>query len=268
MRSLLTSTVALLFAVFVAACGADPPAAAAGGERVVLLHGLGRSDLSMLFMERGLEERGYEVVNIGYPSREHSIEHLAHEELRPALEACCSDSTRVTHFVTHSLGGIVLRYYLAEHDVPNRGRVVMLSPPNRGSELAEWVADYELLESILGPSVEQLGTGPGGLPDELGPVDFELGVVAGNRSLNPLFSRVISGADDGKVAVEETKVEGMTDFIVVPHTHTYIMMRDNVIEQVAFFLEHGRFRRATMAVEDGVADTSGLTDTTATLDSR
>ncbi|MGD2218314.1 MAG: alpha/beta fold hydrolase [Gemmatimonadales bacterium] len=213
-------------------------------DRVVLLHGLGRTDLSMIRMESALEDRGYEVVNVSYPSTQYSIEHLATEKLGPAVEACCSGPHGKVHFVTHSMGGIVLRYYLESHEIDSLGRVVMLSPPNQGSEVADWVAENQMLQRILGPWPEELGTGPESVPVQLGPVDFELGIIAGNKTLNPLFSRMIPGADDGKVAVEATKVEGMTDFLVVSKSHTYIMMSDAVIAQVVHFLEHGEFRRA------------------------
>ncbi len=211
-------------------------------DKVVLLHGLGRTDLSMIRMESALQGRGYEVVNVSYPSTQYSIDRLAKEELGPAIEACCSEPDGKVHFVTHSMGGIVLRYYLESVEVDSLGRVVMLSPPNQGSEVADWIAENPILETILGPWPQELGTGPESVPSRLGPVDFELGIIAGNKTLNPLFSRLIPGADDGKVAVEATKVEGMTDFLVVPKSHTYIMMSDEVIAQVIYFLEHGAFR--------------------------
>ncbi|UCC72827.1 MAG: alpha/beta hydrolase [Gemmatimonadota bacterium] len=227
------------------ACGESSPEGEAV-DQVVLLHGLSRTDLSMIRMEKVLEDYGYEVVNVGYSSTQHSIEHLAAEELAPAVEACCAEPNGKVHFVTHSMGGIVLRYYLENHELENLGRVVMLSPPNQGSEVADWVAESPLLQRILGPSAEQLGTGPESVPSQLGPVDFDLGIIAGNKTLNPLFSRMIPGADDGKVSVERTKVEGMSDFLVVPRSHTYIMMSDDVIAQVAYFLEHGEFRRDSL----------------------
>jgi hypothetical protein len=213
-------------------------------------------------MEMGLAERGYAVTNVGYPSTQHSIDYLAREELGPAVAACCADPERKVHFVTHSMGGIVLRYYLAESELENLGRVVMLSPPNQGSEVADWVAENAILQKVLGPSAEELGTDPESVPNQLGPVDFELGIIAGNRTLNPLFSRMIPGADDGKVAVDRTRVEGMADFLVVPYSHTYIMMRDDVIYQVAYFLENGEFDRdsAQAAYGDAVTDTTPAED--------
>lgn len=230
----------LLVAGTTGCVGGPPPEGAK--EWVVLIHGLGRTDLSMIRLEAELTKRGYGVVNVSYPSTQYSIDYLAEEELAPAIERCCVGIDKKVHFVTHSMGGIVLRYYLAEHEMENLGRVVMLSPPNQGSEVADWVAENELLQKVLGPSAEQLGTGPESVPNQLGPVDFELGIIAGNRTLNPLFSRMIPGADDGKVSVERAKVEGMADFLVVPHSHTYIMMSDEVIEQVVYFLANGEFR--------------------------
>lgn len=238
-------------AILTAACAATP----VPGDRhdtVVLLHGLGRTDLSMLRMKLDLEGRGYRVVNLDYPSTQHSIEVLAEETLAPEIAECCADSDGKLHFVTHSMGGIVLRHYLAEHQLSNLGRVVMLSPPNQGSEIADWVAENPMLEALMGPAVEELGTEASSLPNQLGPVEFELGVIAGNRTLNPIFSRMIPGEDDGKVAVDRTRVRGMADFLVVPHSHTYIMMSDEVISQVAHFLEHGRFLRDTTGASEAM----------------
>jgi triacylglycerol lipase len=259
-RRLARACLRLLFSLLPAgpvACGdssAEDPAA----DQVILLHGLGRTDLSMTRMESALEGRGYEVVNVGYSSTQHSIERLAAESLAPAIEACCSERHGRVHFVTHSMGGIVLRYYLESQEVDSMGRVVMLSPPNQGSEVADWVAENPILERILGPWPQELGTGPESVPSQLGPVDFELGIIAGNKTLNPLFSRMIPGADDGKVSVERTKVEGMTDFIVVSKSHTYIMMSDDVIAQVIYFLEQGEFRH-----DDAQADSADSADSTA-----
>jgi len=227
-----------------AACASTTPIAEPVGtnDYVVLLHGLARSAGSMGAMEERLTEEGYRVVNIDYPSTDHPIEELV-AFVSGEIEAACTDTSAEVHFVTHSLGGIVVRAYLKQQPPTDNCRVVMLSPPNQGSEIVDWLGDTYLFRAVMGPAGQQLGTDSASTPNTLGPVDFELGVITGDASLNPVFSRIISGPDDGKVSVERARVGGMRDFLVVPHSHPFIMSRPVVIEQTVFFLEHGRFRR-------------------------
>jgi triacylglycerol lipase len=212
-------------------------------DYVILLHGLGRTARSMKKMEKCLITEGYRVFNIDYPSRKYSIEKLAAEQLGPMIEERLADTETQIHFVTHSLGGIILRCYLKEHTLKNLGRVIMLSPPNRGSELADRLKDNIFFKAFTGPSGQELGAGSDSVPNSLGGVNFELGVIAGNRSWNPFFSTMIPGVDDGIVSIESAKIEGMKDFLVLNHSHAFIMSSAEVIEQVCYFLEHGRFRR-------------------------
>jgi pimeloyl-ACP methyl ester carboxylesterase len=214
---------------------------AAPRETVVLLHGLNRTHRAMAKLESVLRAEGYAVINCDYPSRSADIETLA-ARLFAALEPQLAEAPRV-HFVTHSMGGLLLRAHLQRHALPNLGRVVMLGPPNRGSEVVDRLGALALFRRINGPAGGQLGTGASGLPAQLKDPDFELGVIAGDRSVNPLLSLLIPGRDDGKVAVERTRVAGLRDFVCLHVTHPFMARNREVIRQTQHFLKTGRFRR-------------------------
>jgi hypothetical protein len=195
-------------------------------------------------MQASLLADGYKVANWSYPSRKQSINVLAEEAISDAIEACNDSSVRRINFVTHSMGGILVRYYLAKHEIEDLGRVVMLSPPNQGSELVDLWSGLPGFELINGPAGYQLGTDENSLPLQLGPANFEVGIITGNNTTNPFFSIMIPGDDDGKVSVKSARLEGMADFLVVPEAHSFIMRDEAVIQQLTHFLEHGRFNRS------------------------
>ena len=209
---------------------------------VVLLHGLARTPRAMTALEAELMENGYRVANVSYPSREYPIEELAPMAVGEGLERCAA--ARRIHFVTHSLGGILVRYYYADHDVDRVGRVVMLAPPNQGSKVADALRNVPGFDWLNGPAGSQLGKGEDSLPLSLGTPDFEFAVIAGNRSIDPVSSAILENPDDGKVSVEDTKLDGMSDFRVVEVSHAFIMQNDEVIELVLRFLRTGTFAEA------------------------
>ena len=211
-------------------------------EGVILLHGLARTRRSMRPLAVWFRERGVAVANVGYPSRRAPIETLAQAALPPAIAGLRRKGVSRIHFVTHSMGGILLRAYLAAEPPPELGRVVMLSPPNQGSELVDCLGRYAWFRLLFGPAGLQLTTGPEGLPARLGPADFPLGVITGNRPALGLGG-FFPGPSDGKVSVARAQLEGMMDFLVLPCGHSLIMRRRAVHEQAAAFLENGRFRR-------------------------
>lgn len=211
-------------------------------ECVVLLHGLARTADSMKKLEARLSQENYLVKNIDYPSREHRVNELAELAVGQGIAACELEEATKIHFVTHSLGGILVRAYFRTHANDALGRVVMLGPPNQGSEVVDNLKEAPGFELLNGPAGMQLGTGPDGIPQSLGPVDFELGVIAGTQSMNLVLSTFLPNPDDGKVSVEATKVEGMQDFIALPATHPFLMKNQAVIEQTLHFLKHGMFK--------------------------
>lgn len=212
------------------------PLPALAEECVILLHGLARTDASMGRMETMLEEAGYQVVNQGYPSRSATVRELAEDTL-PKARAQCDSTT--PHVVTHSMGAILLRSYAAAHPNEDWGRVVMLGPPNHGSEIIDTFGKNKLFIAANGPASLELGTD--GLPGTLPPVPFETGVIAGNRTINPLLSYIVEGEDDGKVSIAHTKVAGMKAHLTLPVTHTFMMRNKTVIAQVLSFLKTGTF---------------------------
>ena len=210
---------------------------------VILLHGLGRTANSMSEIEENLARDGYHVWNESYPSRDKNILTLAEEHVARGVLHCEQRGALKIHFVTHSMGGILVRQYLQNHRMDRLGKIVMLAPPNQGSEISDYLKDFSWFRWIMGPAAEQLGTGTDSRPKTMKPVPGIIGVIAGAISSDPWFSWMFDGPNDGKVAVGSTRLAEMTDFIVVDHGHTFIMYNDYVIEQIVYFLQNGFFSR-------------------------
>lgn len=215
---------------------------AVAADCVVLLHGLARTAMSMNPMQRALVAEGFETANIDYPSRDYSVEELAGIAIPEGLDACHAiDGVEHIHFVTHSLGGILLRQYLSEKEIVGLGRVVMLGPPNQGSAAVDELRDWPGFDWLNGPAGLQLGKGDDSVPLRLGPATFELGVIAGNRTIDPITSAVLENPDDGRVSVADTRLAGMADFVEVEHSHAFMMRMPEPIQLTIRFLKNGKF---------------------------
>jgi len=211
-------------------------------ECVVLLHGLARTSSSMNRMQEALLKENFLVANVDYPSRDYAIEELATMAVEEGLDMCrAHDGVARIHFVTHSLGGILVRQYLSMETIDELGRVVMLGPPNQGSGAVDELVDVPGFDWINGPAGRQLGKGEESVPLKLGPVDFELGVIAGTHTIDPITSAVLDDPDDGRVSVVDTQVEGMDDFVVVEHSHVFMMRMQRPISLTIEFLRNGSF---------------------------
>ena len=226
-------------------------------DTVVLLHGLGLGRWAMARLERSLRAEGYRTVNLTYPSRSLPLEQLAAEWLPAQLRSRGVAAAPHFHFVTHSMGGIVLRAWLREAQRKNGGRppaglgrVVMLAPPNQGSAVADRLRCFPPFRWFTGVNGIRLGTGADSLPRALGPwpAAVDLGIIAGDRTLNPLFSAWLDGANDGKVSVASTRLTGLRDHLVLPHSHTWLQWRADTARAVGHFLQHGRFSPPTPAL--------------------
>jgi triacylglycerol lipase len=217
------------------------PLPAAPPDHVILLHGLARTSASMTPLALALRHSGYVVHNVDYPSCTAGIRELAEEFVGRAVNAAREAGATRIHFVTHSMGGILVRAYLVNHKLPELGRVVMLGPPNQGSEVVDRLRSWWVFRAMHGPAGSELGTDADSVPNRLGPVNYSVGVIAGRLSINWLNSLMIAGPNDGKVSIERTKVAGMSDHLVVATTHTFIMRNRTVIRQVRQFLANGKF---------------------------
>jgi hypothetical protein len=211
------------------------------GRCVVLLHGLARTSSSMSNLGEALQNEGYSVALLDYPSRNHPIEVLSNLAVDTGVRHCLENGNTRLYFVTHSLGGILVRAYLNEHDIPELERIVMLAPPNHGSAVVDRVKDVPGVVWLNGPAFLELGTDVQSVPLGLGEIKTDTAVIAGTRSVNPILSTFLEHPDDGKVSVKSARLEGMCAMLVIAVSHPFIMDDELAIKQTLAYLNTGKF---------------------------
>jgi hypothetical protein len=213
-------------------------------EGVIFLHGISRSFRSFIKMQQAVEAAGFATRNIGYPSRHKALSALA-DDIHPAITPFAEANEGCTHFVCHSMGGLLARVYLARYRPSRLGRVIMLGTPNGGSEIADRLKDRLAYRLYFGPAGQQLVTLRDATTEALLPaVDYPVGIIAGDRTLDPIASRfMLTGPNDGRVAVARTKLDGMADHVVIRASHALMIRNPVAVDQTIAFLRDGRFKR-------------------------
>jgi pimeloyl-ACP methyl ester carboxylesterase len=220
-------------------------------DGVVLLHGISRTPRSFKRMQRTIEGEGYAALNLGYASRRKTLEALA-EDIHPAIELFASGLTGSVHFVGHSMGGLLARVYIARYRPQRLGRVVMLGTPNSGSEIADRLKNFGAFRAFFGPAGQQLGTRRSAVDDAmLPPVNYPVGIIAGNRSIDPVAGTMLPKPHDGRVSVANTKLHGMADHVVVAASHPWLVRNSVAIEQTIAFLRDGKFTPSAVITREG-----------------
>lgn len=216
------------------------------GSVVIALHGLGRSRSSMVDMAEYLnEELDLQPVRLGYASTRAEIANHA-EALASVIEHM--PEVDKIYFVAHSMGNIVIRHYMADQMKKNGGRLdpriqrfVMLAPPNQGSAMAEFFKRNPLFHVVWGRSGKQLSKSWEELEPNLTVPPIEFGIIAGGDGTAWNTNPLLKGDDDLIVTVEETKLQGARDFLIVRAAHTFLMDNDQVMEATASFFKNGYF---------------------------
>lgn len=211
-------------------------------DYVVILHGIARTRRHMRKLETYLSKQGYEVCNLNYPSTKQSLEQLVDTTWQIICEQLTENKS--IHFVGYSMGGLIVRAMLSKYRPQQLGKIVLLGTPNKGSEVADFLKNFWLYKKIWGPAGQQLITDQQATAHLFSRIDYEVGIIAGNRPIDLVSSTIIGKPNDGKVSIDSTKLDGMVDHIVLPVNHTWFPHNKLVQQQTAHFLQHGKFNHS------------------------
>src|SRR3954469_3945078 len=202
-------------------------------------------------MQAALEASGFATLNLDYASRRNPLEMLA-DDIHSAIAGFATGVDGSLHFVCHSMGGLLARVYLSRYRPERLGRVVMLGTPNGGSEIADRLKNVSLYRAWFGPAGAQLVTRRDTATNALfPPVDYPVGIIAGNRSVDPISSRLLPKPHDGRVSVENTKLDGMADHMVIGTSHPWLPGDRVAITQTIAFLRDGKFKTSAVITRAG-----------------
>jgi len=218
-------------------------AAEVASERcAVLLHGLARTSGSMNKLSGELNAAGWSTANVDYPSREYPIAELAPAAVGQGVASCRGMGATRIDAITHSLGGILLRKYLTENDIPEFGRGVLLGPPNHGSEVVDNLGDVPGFAAFNGPAGLELSTADDSVPNTLGAIEKDVAIIAGSTSINLVLSNFIPNPDDGKVSAASARLDGMCAMLLIPVSHPFLMKDELAMGNAIAYLSTGKFQ--------------------------
>jgi pimeloyl-ACP methyl ester carboxylesterase len=209
-------------------------------ELVVLVHGFGRTGYNMGFLKNYFVEQGYAVWAPTLPTAFRSVDACAGILAKKLADRDSIEAYERVHFVGHSMGGLIIRRYLADHDLPNMGKCVLIGSPNGGTPLGAIARKWLPPLTWISPAYQSFQ--PGGVPIthpmHNPPPDF--GAIAGDGG-GLLLGRLIDTVNDGRVPVDSVPFPGMTAFILLHYHHDEIHHKKETADLIARFLETGLF---------------------------